>query len=1030
MTFYADLHIHSKYSRATSKSCDLEHLALWGRKKGLALLGTGDFTHPAWRAEIEQHLVPMDNGLFKLQPDLDEQVCRRVPSACRTPIRFLLSVEISTIYKKNHRTRKVHHVVFVPDLAAARRLVRRLEKIGNLRADGRPILGLDSRDLLEIVLESGEGCHLIPAHIWTPWFSVLGSKSGFDSIEECYGDLSEHIFAVETGLSSDPEMNWRVSALDSYRLVSNSDAHSPAKLAREANVFDCEMTYPAIFKALRCGLGYVGTVEFFPEEGKYHLDGHRKCGLRLSPEQTRQYKGRCPHCNGLLTAGVVNRVEELADRRLDAALEKPPGTGGQFKSLVPLVEILSEILGVGPTSKRVQRSYEALVERLGSELDILSRLPLEEVARVSSPLLTQALTRLRAGRVRRQAGYDGEYGKISLFEPHELSHTRKADLLFELPAQKPSMKCKQKKDPDAPGPQAAVGYTPASQAESWALDPEQQQAIDHRQGPLVILAGPGAGKTRVLIHRIKELLRFGMEPGQCLVLTFSRRAACELMDRLDSLLGQAVKDVAVMTLHALGAQLIKKDPSAAALSPGFQIVDDVSRLGLIQNEFDMTAAQAGRVLKTVSQHKLQNKTLDEQDKAYVLACQKLLEEHNVVDFDDLILKPIQLLRTHPHIAAFYHARYRCILVDEYQDMDTYQAQLVDLLAGPEENLCVTGDPDQSIYGFRGADPEVFSRFEKNHASVRVIRLRHNYRSTEAIAAGANELISVGDGRNRQVLTHQLSPERIGIYAAPTDKAEAEFIVKSLEVSMGGHSFFSLDSGRSVDGRQGSFSFSDYAVLYRTDAQADALVEALEHSGIPYQKRGHQKLTKVPAVRRWMETLALTGLYQGESLTEWLKKNQPKDVAPEQEQEIQWCMDLAATCDFDVQRFLHELTLGVEMDSFDKRADRVSLLTLHASKGLEYEMVFLVGCEEGILPLRFGGLTEAGLAEERRLFFVGMTRARQKLVLTHARKRLWRGTIRQMEPSSFLADLDDQRWEQIQSTLPVKNKRRSTQLDLL
>ena len=291
MFFYADLHIHSKYSRATSKDCNLEQLAIWAQKKGLCVISTGDFTHPAWFNEIKEKLIPDNNGAFRLKPEIEKQIFKT-----SDPVRFLLSVEISTIYKKGDKTRKVHHVVFVPDMQTAENFRNRLGAIGNINSDGRPILGLDSRNLLETVLESGEGAYIIPAHIWTPWFSVLGSKSGFDSIEECYEDLSEHIFAVETGLSSDPEMNWRVSKLDKFRLVSNSDAHSPSKLAREATVFNTAPDYYSIMNALKTGDGYVGTVEFFPEEGKYHEDGHRKCNVCLSPEETKKLNGICPVC--------------------------------------------------------------------------------------------------------------------------------------------------------------------------------------------------------------------------------------------------------------------------------------------------------------------------------------------------------------------------------------------------------------------------------------------------------------------------------------------------------------------------------------------------------------------------------------------------------------------------------------------------------------------------------------------------------------------------------------------------------------
>src|SRR6266516_4092053 len=418
MSFYADLHIHSRFSRATSRDLDLQQLAWWGRRKGIGILGTGDFTHPAWIEELRANLVPAEPGLFRLRPELEQTVDRSLPPSCRGPVRFMLSVEISTIYKRAERTRKVHHLVYVPDFDAAAEFSRRLGRIGNLASDGRPILGLDSRDLLEITLESGAGAYLVPAHVWTPWFAVLGSKSGFDAIEDCYADLADHIFALETGLSSDPAMNWRVSSLDRYRLVSNSDAHSPPALGREASVFGTELDYFALRRALETGEGYLGTVEFFPEEGKYHLDGHRKCNVRLEPAETKRHGERCPACGKPLTVGVLSRVEVLADR---PAGTRPDGAA-DFRCLVPLPEILGELLGVGAQSKAVTQQWEALTEGLGTELPILGALPIDEIraACPSLPLLGEAVERLRRGEVVRDAGYDGEYGVIRVFQPDEL----------------------------------------------------------------------------------------------------------------------------------------------------------------------------------------------------------------------------------------------------------------------------------------------------------------------------------------------------------------------------------------------------------------------------------------------------------------------------------------------------------------------------------------------------------------------------------------------------------------------------------
>ncbi|MFI6509506.1 endonuclease Q family protein [Streptosporangium sp. NPDC050855] len=419
MRFHADLHIHSRYARACSKDSDLEHLTWWAQRKGIALMGTGDFTHPVWFERLRESLVPAEPGLFRLREDLASGPAADVGGALPAgvvpgQVRFMLSSEVSTIYRRGERTRKIHHLIYMPGFDEAAAFNRELERVGDLAADGRPVLAMDSRDLLELTLGSGDGAYLVPAHVWTPWFGVFGSKAGFDTVEECYGDLSEEIFALETGLSSDPAMNRRVSALDRYRLVSHSDAHSPPMLGRETTVFDTDLDYFAVLRALRTGEGYAGTTEFFPEEGKYHLDGHRVCEVRLDPAETRELGGRCPVCGRPLTVGVLSRVEELADRsegfRPDDAVE--------FRSLVPLPEIVGEVLGVGPKSKKVVKLLDELTTALGPELSILQDVPVDDIAVHSSPL-AEAVDRLRRGEVIRDPGYDGTFGTIHLFAPDE-----------------------------------------------------------------------------------------------------------------------------------------------------------------------------------------------------------------------------------------------------------------------------------------------------------------------------------------------------------------------------------------------------------------------------------------------------------------------------------------------------------------------------------------------------------------------------------------------------------------------------------
>ena len=370
MKFVADVHLHSYFSRATSKRLNLEHLHKWAQLKGVHVVGTGDVAHPGWLEEMKNKLEPAEEGLFRLKKEYAKSMEQEVFNACQGPVRFMLAGEISNIYKKNDKVRKIHNVVFLPSFEAVEKLQAALDKIGNIRSDGRPILGLDSRDLLEILLETDPQAYLIPAHIWTPWFALLGSMSGFDSVEECFEDLTPHIFALETGLSSDPPMNWQVSALDRYTLVSNSDAHSPQKLGREANLFDTDLSYPSIFEALKTGdlKAFGGTIEFFPEEGKYHFDGHRKCGIRWHPKSTIEHGGTCSECGKRVTVGVMHRVESLADRQIGT---KPPNRH-PFTCLIPLPEILGEIHGVGVNSKKVQASFEFLLSKLGPELGILT----------------------------------------------------------------------------------------------------------------------------------------------------------------------------------------------------------------------------------------------------------------------------------------------------------------------------------------------------------------------------------------------------------------------------------------------------------------------------------------------------------------------------------------------------------------------------------------------------------------------------------------------------------------------------------
>ncbi|MCP4641909.1 MAG: UvrD-helicase domain-containing protein [bacterium] len=1065
MSFYADLHIHSKYSRATSRTCDLEHLYIWACKKGVSVVATGDVTHPEWRNEIREKLEPAESGLFRLRADLESEAESQVIPSCRGDVRYLLSVEIATIYKKGDRTRKVHHVIYLPDFDCADRFAAALSRIGNLNADGRPILGLDSRDLLEIVLESGEGAFLVPAHIWTPWFSAMGSKSGFDSVDECYGDLAQHVFAVETGLSTDPAMHWRLTSLDRFRLVSNSDAHSPSKLGRNACVFECDMDYFTMRRALETGVGYGGTVEFYPQEGKYHLDGHRKCGVRFTPEETKRHGGLCPVCGKPVTVGVMHRVVELADRPEGSVRPDPD----PYRNLIPLPEVLSELEGVGAGSKRVARTYEMLLNRLGPELPLLEHVPLDRIGRHASPQLVEAIRRMREGEVIREAGYDGEFGVIRLFTPEELAAQHAGGLLFPVAQEERAndTPVEAAAEDDAayeasPETPEAVKPVPKADAASGAildgLDPDQRAAAECVDGPLLIVAGPGTGKTRTITHRIAHLVAdHGVAPESCLAITFTRRAAQEMAERLTQLMPGNGEAVAVRTFHALGLEILREHAPQMGLPDTFSVGGEPEREALLAGMLECSAREAKRWRQRIALAKRQDTAPEPSDRlaTVLVAYERALRAEGLVDFEDLIALPVGLLEENDELAREYRDRFRWISIDEYQDIDALQYRLVRMLAPSDRNLCAIGDPDQSIYSFRGADVAFFERFQQDYPAANEVRLKRSYRCARPILDASGQVMG-GDDADGKLETLLDSPDRVVMHGAPTDRAEAEFVVQTVEDLIGGHSHFSIDSGRS-EGQAGvALSFSDLAVLYRTDAQADALCEALARSGIPYQRCTHRRLAEDP-VAQALVSLVRSGDCDGESVLarlrdaadrlrseakggrlgpEWAWEDSDASAEsdrPDLETRLTAALTalepLAGEAGDDAVRFLDRVALGVDADAWDPRAERVSLMTLHAAKGLEFEVVFVTGCEKGLLPLVFGGeATPGAMEEERRLFYVGMTRARRRLVLSHARKRRIRGRVRPMAPSPFLAEIEERLLEH-RATTARRKAPRSSQMDL-
>ena len=1116
MRLIADLHIHSHYSRATSKKLDFEHLTRWAQIKGVQILGTGDIAHPGWLQEMRDRLEPAEDGLFRLRPKYDDAVRDEVPPTCRGPVRFMLAGEISNIYKRHDAVRKVHNVIFAPTLEAVEKIQTALEKIGNIRSDGRPILGLDSRDLLEIVLETDPRCYLIPAHIWTPWFSMLGSKSGFDTVEECFGDLTGHIFALETGLSSDPPMNWRVSNLDGYTLVSSSDAHSPQKLAREATVFTTDLTYDAIFDALHTGDPdhFGGTIEFFPEEGKYHLDGHRKCAISWEPPTTLAHDGVCPVCGKKVTVGVMHRVETLADRPVGG---KPDRTH-PFVSLIPLPEVLSEVHGVGPNTRTVERAYFKLLDALGPELSILQDVPLEDIAAAGGSQLAYGLEHMRHGQVVALGGYDGEYGVIKVLSGVEDDASPQIGLFPEV--KPPAI---QETTPEYAAPEETVTLPVredgvGSPASGWRplplfdlpapvageldwlerLNEEQLAAVRCTDASLIISAGPGTGKTRTLTVRIAHLVRgLGVSPDAVLAITFTNKAAEEMAERMAGLLGERLAaHLTIKTFHAFGAQLLRRYAARLDVSPNFAIAGEHEQRALLRRSCpDLSDQEAVRYLQAISDAKtgllhpdssaLAAETDELPDLPFVYrSYAQAMTAANLLDFDDLVLLPVRLLESDDEVRGQVQDRYRWISVDEYQDVNLAQYRLLRLLTDGGANLCVIGDPDQAIYGFRGADHRYVLAFSQDYRDAQSLHLRQSYRSPQTLLDAASQVIARNPDRNAVEMVSDFAEQvKLDVYHAPTDRAEAEYVVHRIEQMVGGTSYFSLDSGRVEDDTIDARSFGDFAVLYRLNAQSATLIEAFERSGIPYQTAGaaslydrnevrillaHLWLLRTPDSRmHWEATLTGLGLSptepafdevwrkaqdEGASLADiyqnaagipslrpaprkrvlrmaefWRGFQQwtgtasvvdllvsVKDFLSGEEvgariEEGPWFEQLILRASPHGDRlgdFLEAAALRTETDIYDPRASRVALMTLHAAKGLEFPVVFLTGCEEGLLPyLPESRNRSVDLEEERRLFYVGMTRAREKLVMTRARRRFLFGQSRELAVSPYLADIE-------------------------
>jgi len=1061
MRYIADLHVHSHYSRATSKDLNLESLYRWARVKGINLVGTGDFTHPAWFDELKEKLEPDGSGFFRLKDPPDDPAIPGIQTE-DIEVRFCLTTEISSIYKYDDRVRKNHNLVFAPDLDTVARINHRLSAIGNLEADGRPILGLPSRDLLEIVLDSSDRACLVPAHIWTPWFSTLGSKAGYDSIDACFRDLTGHLFAVETGLSSDPAMNWKLSGLDRFTLISNSDAHSPAKLGREANLLDTDFSYDGLIEALKTGDGFLGTYEFYPQEGKYHHDGHRKCDVSLTPEETRNCNGICPVCEKPLTVGVLHRVEDLADRG-DA---KKPDDAAGYSYIIPLPEVLGEIEGVGPATKTVRRQYRQVISVFGNEFNLLRAVPIEDIKKQSGPVLAEAVRRIRENEVEPVAGYDGVFGVIHVFEEGEIDRIRGQLGFFgvdEYRVEKPEQAAAPK---TAYREESPEGDRHGATAGDANLNEEQLEVARARRGKTVVKAGPGTGKTFTLVEWIARAAESG---SRILGVTFTNKAAEELEARLGKRIGgDAAGAITVGTFHSIAWKLLKeRHPELDS------VYDRASRRMTLRFLFpELRGAERNELEEALSGHFELGDPLPERYRGHAARYRNYLAEQGAVDLSDLIHRAVVELEEHAEWLSEIRSRYRAVAVDEFQDINPMQYRLIRLLAEDEEtNMLVIGDPDQAIYGFRGSDISLFFRF-KREFDAREIALKQNYRSTGTILEATGSLI-----RHNEIHAGvTLLPVRnrggsIRVHRAENPFREADYILDRIERYVGG--IDSLASAAHTDSRY-SYGFSDIAVLFRTNAVGQALFKSFLKAGIPaHFGDGTTFLSEPPftAIANLIrlrikpgDRMALSDLLSesygwteaqinsllsslddrsatlfdedpldfvaeglrddledlrsayaeirplldrgamGEAVDRICNRFLPEDLLTESQLlKKETLLEMAGEARGDAASFLEQMQLNPYTDAGRLRSEGVHLLTFHAAKGLEFPVVFIAAAEEEIAPLLREG---TDMEEERRLFYVAMTRAEDELEITSVVERNRYGERRTMERSRFISELPD------------------------